>query len=149
MTIEERVSKGIMAAMKAKDTIRLEVLRNIKKVILEAKSAPGAPSELPDSDCVKMIQKLAKQGNDAAGIYKEQGREDLYVHEIAQVEILNEFLPKPLSDEELAAALKAIIERVGAVSAKDMGKVMGVATKELAGVADGKAISAKVRELLA
>ena len=149
MTIEERVSKGIMAAMKAKDTIRLEVLRNIKKVILEAKSAPGAPSELPDSDCVKMIQKLAKQGNDAAGIYKEQGREDLYVHEMAQVEILNEFLPKPLSDEELAAALRAIIERVGAVSAKDMGKVMGVATKELAGVADGKTISAKVRELLA
>ena len=149
MTIEERVSKGIMAAMKAKDTIRLEVLRNIKKVILEAKSAPGAPAELADADCVKIIQKLAKQGNDAADIYKQQGRDDLYTHEMAQVEILNEFLPKPLSDEELTAALKAIIERVGASSAKEMGKVMGVATKGLAGVADGKAISAKVRELLA
>lgn len=149
MTIEERVSKGIMAAMKAKDTIRLEVLRNIKKVILEAKSAPGGGVELADSDCVKMIQKLAKQGNDAAEIYKQQGRDDLYTHEMAQVEILNEFLPKPLSDEELTAALKAIIEREGAVSVKDMGKVMGVATKELAGVADGKAISVKVKELLA
>lgn len=148
MTIEEQVSKGIMGAMKAKDTIRLEVLRNIKKVILEAKSVAGAPEHLEDADCVKIIQKLAKQGTDAAAIYKQQNREDLYTHEMAQVAILNEFLPKQLTEEELTAALRAIIERVGATSMKDMGKVMGVATKELAGMADGKMVSAKVKELL-
>ena len=137
MTIEEQVSRGIMAAMKAKDTIRLEVLRNIKKVFIEAKSVAGAPEQIADSECVKIIQKLAKQG-----------REDLYAHEMAQVEVLSEFLPKQLSEEELRAALKAIIEKVGATSAKEMGKVMGVASKELAGVADGKAISAIVKELL-
>ena len=148
MSIEERVSKGIMEAMKAKDTIRLEVLRNIKKVILEAKTASGSTGNLTDADCVKIIQKLAKQGNESAEIYKQQGREDLFQHESAQVNILKEFLPQPLSDEELTAALRAIIERTGATSAKEMGKVMGIATKELAGVADGKAISAKVKELL-
>ena len=137
MTIEEQVSKGIMAAMKAKDTIRLEVLRNIKKVFIEAKSVAGAPEEIADSDSVKIIQKLAKQG-----------REDLYEHEMAQVNILNEFLPKQLTEEELRTALKAIVEKVGATSAKEMGKVMGVASKELAGLADGKAISAIVKELL-
>ena len=148
MTIEEQVSKGIMAAMKAKDTIRLEVLRNIKKVFIEAKSVSGAPEQIADSECVKIIQKLAKQGRESAEIYKNQGREDLYAHEMAQVEVLSEFLPKQLSEEELRAALKAIIEKVGATSAKEMGKVMGVASKELAGVADGKAISAIVKELL-
>ena len=144
MTIEEQVSKGIMAAMKAKDTVRLEVLRNIKKVFIEAKSVAGAPDQIADSESVKIIQKLAKQGRESAEIYKSQGREDLYSHEMAQVEVLNE----QLSEEELRTALKAIIEKVGATSAKEMGKVMGVASKELAGVADGKAISAIVKELL-
>ena len=148
MTIEEQVSKGIMAAMKAKDTVRLEVLRNIKKVFIEAKSVAGAPDQIADSESVKIIQKLAKQGRESAEIYKSQGREDLYSHEMAQVEVLNEFLPKQLSEEELRTALKAIIEKVGATSAKEMGKVMGGASKELAGVADGKAISAIVKELL-
>ena len=148
MTIEEQVSKGIMAAMKAKDTIRLEVLRNIKMVFIEAKSVAGAPEQITDSESVKIIQKLAKQGRESAEIYKNQGREDLYAHEMAQVEVLNEFLPKQLSEEELRTALKVIIEKVGATSAKEMGKVMGVASKELAGVADGKAISAIVKELL-
>ena len=148
MTIEEQVSKGIMAAMKAKDTVRLEVLRNIKKVFIEAKSVAGAPYQIADSESVKIIQKLAKQGRESAEIYKSQGREDLYTHEMAQVEVLNEFLPKQLNEEELRTALKAIIEKVGATSAKEMGKVMGVASKELAGVADGKAISAIVKELL-
>ena len=97
---------------------------------------------------MKIIQKLAKQGRESAEIYKNQGREDLYAHEMAQVEVLNEFLPKQLSEEELRTALKVIIEKVGATSAKEMGKVMGVASKELAGVADGKAISAMVKELL-
>ena len=140
MTIEEQVSKGIMAAMKAKDTIRLEVLRNIKKVFIEAKSVAGAPEQIADSESVKIIQKLAKQGRESAEIYKNQGREDLYAHEMAQVEVL--------SEEELRVALKAIIEKVGATSAKEMGKVMGVASKELAGVADGKTISTIVKELL-
>ena len=148
MTIEEQVSKGIMAAMKAKDTIRLEVLRNIKTFFIEAKSVAGAPEQIADSESVKIIQKLAKQGRESAEIYKNQGREDLYAHEMAQVEVLNEFLPKQLSEEELRTALKVIIEKVGATSAKEMGKVMGVASKELAGVADGKAISAMVKELL-
>ena len=143
MTIEEQVSKGIMAAMKAKDTIRLEVLRNIKKVFIEAKSVAGAPEQIADSESVKIIQKLAKQGRESAEIYKNQGREDLYAHEMAQVEVLSEFLPKQLSEEELRAALKAIIEKVGATSAKEMGKVMGVASKELAGVADGQTIKLK------
>ena len=148
MTIEERVSKGIMEAMKAKNTVRLEVLRNIKKVFIEAKAVPGAGDSIPDSESVKIIQKLAKHGRDAAVIYKQQGREDLFSHEMAQVEVLNEFLPQPLTEEELIAALKGIIEKTGATSAKDMGKVMGIATKELAGVAEGKVISAKVKELL-
>ena len=148
MTIEEQVSKGIMAAMKAKDTVRLEVLRNIKKVFIEAKAVPGAGDSIPDSESVKIIQKLAKQGRDAAVIYKQQGREDLFSHEMAQVEVLDEFLPQPLTEEELIAALKGIIEKTGATSAKDMGKVMGIATKELAGVAEGKVISAKVKELV-
>ena len=148
MTIEEQVSKGIMAAMKAKDTIRLEVLRNIKQVFIEAKSVAGAPEQIADSESVKIIQKLEKQGRESAEIYKNQGREDLYAHEMAQVEVWNEFLPKQLSEEELRTALKVIIEKVGATSAKEMGKVMGVASKELAGVADGKAISAMVKELL-
>lgn len=149
MTIEERVSKGIMEAMKAKDKVRLEVLRNIKKVFIETKSVAGAADTIADSESIKIIQKLAKQGRDAADIYRQQGREDLYAHEMAQVEVLNEFLPKKLTEEELTAALKAIIERVGATSPKEMGKVMGVASKELAGVADGKLISEKVKELLA
>ena len=108
----------------------------------------GASEQIADSESVKIIQKLAKQGRESAEIYKNQGREDLYAHEMAQVEVLNEFLPKQLSEEELRTALKVIIEKVGATSAKEMGKVMGVASKELAGVADGKAISAMVKELL-
>ena len=148
MTIEERVSKGIMEAMKSKDTIRLEVLRNIKKVFIEAKSVVGAADHLTDAECMKIIQKLAKQGRDAAGIFQQQGREDLYSHETAQVAVLDEFLPKQLTAAELTAALKRIIEQVGATSAKEMGKVMGVASKELAGLADGRLISEKVKELL-
>ena len=113
MTIEEQVSKGIMAAMKAKDTIRLEVLRNIKKVFIEAKSVAGAPEQIADSECVKIIQKLAKQGRESAEIYKNQGREDLYAHEMAQVEVLSEFLPKQLSEEELRGSIHINMARPG------------------------------------
>ena len=149
MTIEEQVNEGIKNAMKSHDKIRLETMRNIKKVILEAKTRPGAGDQIDDAECIKLIQKLAKQGNESAEIYKQQGREDLYVQESGQVAVLEEFLPKQLSDAELTEALKEIIASVGASSPQDMGKVMGVATKKLAGLADGKAISAKVKELLA
>lgn len=123
-------------------------MRNIKKVILEAKTKPGAGDQIDDAECIKLIQKLAKQGKESAEIYKQQGREDLYEQESGQVAVLEEFLPKQLTDEELTAALKEIIAAVGATSPQDMGKVMGAATKKLAGLADGRAISAKVKELL-
>lgn len=148
MTIEEQVNDGIKNAMKAHDKIRLETMRNIKKVILEAKTKPGAGDQIDDTECIKLIQKLAKQGKESAAIYKQQGREDLYEQESGQVAVLEEFLPKQLTDEELTAALKEIIAAVGATSPQDMGKVMGAATKKLAGLADGRAISAKVKELL-
>ena len=148
MTIEEQVNDGIKTAMKAHDKVRLETMRNIKKVILEAKTRPGANDRIDDAECIKLIQKLAKQGKESAEIYRQQGREDLYEQESGQVAVLEEFLPKQLDEAELTEALKAIIAEVGASSAKDMGKVMGTATKKLAGLADGKAISAKVMELL-
>ncbi len=149
MTIEEQVNEGIKNAMKAHDKVRLETMRNIKKVILEAKTRPGAGDQIDDTECIKLIQKLAKQGKESAEIYKQQGREDLYMQESGQVAVLEEFLPKQLNDAELTTALKEIIVSVGASSPQDMGKVMGVATKKLDGLADGKAISAKVKELLA
>jgi uncharacterized protein YqeY len=135
--------------MKAKDKVALETLRNIKKVFLEAKTAPGANDTLTDDAAIKIIQKLTKQGKDAAEIYRAQGREDLAEAELAQVKVMEVYLPKQLSAEELEAALKAIIAEVGAAGPGDMGKVMGVATKKLAGLAEGRAISAKVKELLA
>ncbi|MDR0983051.1 MAG: GatB/YqeY domain-containing protein [Culturomica sp.] len=149
MTLEEQVNKGIPEAMKSQDKVKLNTLRNIKKVFLEAKTKPGSNGVLTDEEAVAIIQKLAKQGSESANIYKEQGRTDLYEEENAQVAVLQTFLPKQLSDEQLTKALKEIIAEVGATSAKDMGKVMGVATKQLAGKSDGKAISAKVKELLA
>ena len=149
MDLFDRVSEDIKTAMKAKDKVALETLRNIKKVFLEAKTAPGANDSLSDEAALKLIQKLAKQGKDAADIYVQQGRQDLADEELAQVRVMENYLPKQLSADELEQALKEIIAEVGATSAKDMGKVMGVATKKLAGVAEGRAISAKVKELLA
>ena len=148
MDLFDKVSEDIKTAMKAKDKVALETLRNIKKVFLEAKTAPGANDTLSDEDALKLIQKLAKQGKDAAAIYTEQGRQDLAEEELAQVRVMENYLPKQLSPEELEAALKEIIAQVGAAGPKDMGKVMGVATKQLAGVAEGRLISAKVKELL-
>ena len=149
MTLFEQISKDIIVAMKAKDKMALEALRNIKKVFLEAKTAPGANDELSDDAALKILAKLAKQGKDTAALYVEQGRQDLADEELAQVEVINRYLPKQLSPEELEQEVKAIIASVGATSAKDMGKVMGVATKQLAGKAEGKAISALVKQLLA
>ncbi|MBR2380201.1 MAG: GatB/YqeY domain-containing protein [Paraprevotella sp.] len=149
MALFEQVSKDIVAAMKAKDKVALEALRNIKKYFIEAKTAPGAGDELSDDAAMKILAKLAKQGKDTAALYVEQGRQDLADEELAQVEVISRYLPKQLSAEELEEAVKTIIESVGATSAKDMGKVMGAATKQLAGKADGKAISALVKQLLA
>ena len=148
MDLFEKVSEDIKTAMKAKDKVALETLRNIKKVFLEAKTAPGANDTLSDADALKLIQKLAKQGKDAADIYIQQGRQDLADAELAQVKVMEAYLPKQMTPEELEAALRAIIAETGAASAKDMGKVMGMATKRLAGQAEGRAISAKVKELL-
>ena len=149
MALFEQVSKDIVAAMKAKDKVRLEALRNIKKVFLEAKTAPGAGDALNDADAMKILQKLAKQGRDSAALYAGQGRQDLADAELAQVEVIEGYLPQPLSAEEIEAAVKGIIAQVGAQTVKDMGRVMGVASKQLAGRADGKAISEAVKRLLA
>ncbi len=147
--LEQQISKQIMEAMKAKDTVRLSALRNIKKYIIEAKTSGTAVDTLPDADVVKIISKLAKQGSDSAAIYTQQNRPDLAEEELAQVRVMQEFLPRQMTAEELAAAVREIIAEVGAESMTDMGKVMGVASKRLAGQADGKDISAKVKELLA
>ena len=137
-----------MEPMKAKDTVRLMTLRNVKKVILEAKSASAGIAELSDEEVIKIIGKLAKQGTESANIYTQQNRPDLAAEESAQVAVLQEYLPKQMTPEELTAAVREIITEVGATSMKEMGKVMGVASKRLAGRADGKEISAKVKELL-
>ncbi|EJW94762.1 YqeY family protein [gut metagenome] len=148
MDLFERVNQDIKTAMKAKDKVALDTLRNIKKVFLEAKTAPGASDTLTDADALKIIQKLSKQGKDAAEIYIQQGRQDLADNELAQVKIMENYLPAQMSAEELEKTLKTIIAEIGATSSKDMGKVMGVASKKLAGLAEGRIISAKVKELL-
>lgn len=149
MSLFDQVSKDIVAAMKAKDKVRLEALRNIKKFFIEAKTAPGANDTLDDAVALKILAKLAKQGRDTAALYHEQNRPDLAEEEEAQANVIEEYLPKALTPEELEAEVKAIIAQVGATSAKDMGKVMGVASKQLAGRADGRAISTLVKQLLA
>lgn len=148
MDLFEQISNDIKEAMKAKDKVRLETLRNIKKCFLEAKTAPGANDTLTNDAALKIMQKLVKQGKDSAAVYEGQGRADLAEAERAQVQVIETYLPKQLSAEELETRLKDIIARTGATSAKEMGKVMGVASKELAGLAEGRAISAKVKELL-
>ncbi len=149
MNLFDKVSGDIKAAMLARDKVRLEALRGIKKEFLEAKTAKGGDGELSDDAALKILAKMVKQRKESASIYTDQNRADLAQEELAQAAIIEEYLPKQLSEEELTAALREIIARVGATSAKEMGKVMGTATKELAGKAEGKAISAKVKELLA
>ena len=149
MEMFDRISNDINDAMKAKDKVRLESLGNIKKVFLEAKTAPGANDTLTDDAAMKIMQKLVKQGKDSATLYTEQGRADLAEAELAQVAVIETYLPKQINAEELEAALKAIIAEVGAEGPKDIGKVMGTATKKLAGLAEGRAISAMVKQLLA
>ena len=149
MALFEQISKDIVVAMKAKDKAALEAVRNIKKFYREAKTSPWSNDKRTDNADMTSLAKLAKQGKDTAALYVEQGRQDLADEELAQVEVISRYLPKQLSAEELEQEIKAIIAAVGATSAKDMGKVMGTATKQLAGKADGKAISALVKQLLA
>ena len=148
MELFDIISNDLKEAMKAKDKVALDTLRNIKKALLEAKTAPGAGDSVDDATAMKIIGKLAKQGRESAALYESQNRTDLAQEELAQVAVLEKYLPKQMSEEELIEAVKGIIAEVGATTPQEMGKVMGVATKQLAGKADGKAISAIVKKLL-
>ncbi len=149
MNLFDQVSNDIKSAMLAKDKVRLEARRGIKKEFLEAKTAKGADGELTDDMAMKILAKMVKQRKESAQIYTEQNRPDLAEPELAEAAVIETYLPKQMTEEELTEALKAIIAQVGATTPQEMGKVMGVATKQLAGRADGRAISAKVKELLA
>lgn len=148
MNLFDRVSEDIKDAMRAKDKIKLEALRGAKKEFIEAKTSKEGHGELEDDTAVKIIQKMVKQRKDSAEIYVSQDRQDLAEKELAEVVVLEQYLPKQLTTEELEAKLKDIIAQVGATNPADMGKVMGVATKELAGLAAGRAISDAVKKLL-
>ena len=149
MSLFDQISNDIKTAMLARDKQRLEALRGIKKEFIEAKTAKGADGELHDDVALKILAKRAKQRRESAQIYAEQNRPDLAGPELAEAAVIESYLPQPMTDAELEAALKEIIAEVGVTSAKEMGKVMGVASKKLAGKADGKAISEKVKALLA
>jgi len=148
MSLTEKIAGDLMAAMKAQDKGRLEALRAAKTAFILAKAERGPDTVLTADEEIKIIQKLVKQRKESATIYREQQRADLYEKEESEAAVLEGYLPAKMSEEELVKVLRGIIERVGARSPSDMGKVMGVATKELAGKADGKEISAKVKELL-
>lgn len=148
MALFEQISEDIKNAMKARDKVRLNTLRNVKKVFLEAVTAPGANETLEDSDALKIITKLAKQGKETAKTYIDNNRQDLADEELAQVSVLEEYLSKQLSEAEITEVVKAIIASTGAEGMKDMGKVMGIASKQMAGKADGKIISQIVKGLL-
>lgn len=149
MSLFDQISNDIKTAMLARDKQRLEALRGIKKEFIEAKTAKGADGELHDDVALKILAKMTKQRRESAQIYAEQNRPDLAGPELAEAAVIESYLPQPMTDAELEATLKEIIAEVGATSAKEMGKVMGVASKKLAGKADGKAISEKVKALLA
>lgn len=148
MDLFDRISEDIKKAMLARDAQRLDSLRGVKKEFLEAKTAKGSDGTLSDEKAVQILAKMIKQRKESAEIYQQQNRPELAENELAQAAIIEEYMPKQLTDEELTARLTEIIARVGATSPKEMGKVMGVASKELAGQAEGRAISAKVKELL-
>ena len=148
MSLFDQVSEDIKKAMLAKNKVALDALRGIKKEFLEAKTAKGSDGELHDDRALQILQKLVKQRKESAEMYAAANRPELAEEELAQCRIIEQYLPAMLSEEELAEALKAIIAQAGATGPQDMGKVMGVATKQLAGKAEGKAINLKVRELL-
>ena len=149
MELFDIISNDIKEAMKAKDKVALDTLRNIKKVLLEAKTAPGAGDTVSDETAIKLIQKLVKQGKESAEIYNSQNRPELASEELAQVAVMEKYLPKQMSEEEVTEILKEIVAQTGASGPQDMGKVMGAATKQLAGKAEGKLISTIVKQLLA
>lgn len=149
MDLFTQVSSDIRTAMKAHDKVRVETLRNMKKVFLEAKTAPGSNDTLEDAQALKILAKLVKQGEESAATYRQAGREDLADEELAQVAVIREYLPQPLTEAEIEAQVKEIIAQTGVTDIKGMGQVMGIASKQMAGRADGKAISAIVRKLLA
>lgn len=148
MTLFDQISEDIKKAMLAKDKVALDALRGAKKEFLEAKTAKGSDGDLKDEQAVRILQKMIKQRKESAEMYAQAGRQELADNEMAQVKVIEQYLPKQMSEEELTAALQLIIQQVGAQGPQDMGKVMGTATKQLAGKAEGKAISMKVKELL-
>lgn len=148
MNLFDQVSEDIKTAMKAREKVRLEALRGIKKEFLEAKTAKGAGGELTDENAMKILVKMVKQRKESARIYTENNRPELAGNELAEAAVIEEYLPKQLGEEELKEELRAIIAETGAAGPGDMGKVMGVATKRLAGRAEGRAISAAVKALL-
>lgn len=149
MSLFDQVSEDIKKAMLAKDKVALDALRGIKKEFLEAKTAKGGDGELHDDKALQILQKMVKQRKESAQMYIDANRPELAEDELAQCKIIEQYLPAMMSEEELTAALKEIIAQVGATGPQEMGKVMGVATKQLAGKAEGKTINLKVRELLA
>lgn len=148
MSLTEKISSDLITAMKAKDKVVLEAIRAAKTAFTIARTEKSGDTVLTAEEELKIIQKLVKQRRESAAIYKEQNRPDLYEKEVAEADILEKYLPAKMSEEELLIIIKGIISRVGAKSLADMGKVMGVATKQLAGKADGREISAKVKQLL-
>lgn len=148
MSLLEQVNEDIKVAMRAKDKVSLTAIRGLKKEFLEAQTAKGSDGTLSDEVAVKIVQKLVKQRKDSADLFMAQNREDLADNEKAEAEVLKKYLPQQLTSEELEAAVKAIIAETGAEGIKDMGKVMGMASKQLAGKAEGRDISTKVKMLL-
>jgi hypothetical protein len=148
MSLTDQINSDLKEAMKAKDTIRLTALRSIKSQLLLAATEKGADAESSGEAGIKMLQKLVKQRKESAELYKSQGRDDLAAPELAEAAIIEKYLPAQLTEDELKPILQAIVEKVGASGPQDMGKVMGMASKELAGKADGKTISTIVRQLL-
>ncbi len=148
MSLQQKVMEQMKEAMKAKDSLALEALRAIKSAVLLAQTETGAKAELTEDQEMKLLQKLVKQRKDSAAIFNEQGRDDLAKPELDQAAVIQQFLPEPMSEAEVAAVVGKIIEETGAASMKDMGRVMGMATKQLAGKTDGKTISAIVKQKL-
>lgn len=148
MSLSEKIANDLITAMKAKDKVALEAIRAAKTAFTLARTEKSGDTVLTPEEELKIIQKLVKQRRESAAIYKEQNRPDLYEKEVTEADVLEKYLPTKMTDEELTVVVKGIIERIGAKSMAEMGKVMGIASKELAGKADGKEISAKVKQLL-
>ena len=147
-TLEAKIQEALILAIKSKDTIRVSALRSIKAAITEAKTAANGKKELEDSDIVKIIQKLAKQREESAAIYKEHSRDDLANNELAELNVLNDFLPKKLTEDELIAVIERYIKELNATTIKDMGKVIGAINKEYMGKVDGSVVAKLVKSKL-